>query len=614
MRGRINLTGPNGVSSSKMAAKHGLVVGIDCYPYLPQSSQLEGAVRDAEFAHQVLTERFGFSEPKLLLNEDATREAILREMYEMVRRVEPGDEAFFHFSGHGSQLQDLDGDEADGYDETLVPFDSGRGGHPNRDLVDDEIHRWLVELTATTDRAVLVIDACHSGSISRRLCGARIRRAPVDGPRTVPGSTRKGSPSPSAGASGWLSPARLGERYTLIAACRDMEAAHEERFAEDDGCHGALSRALYSTLAHAPAYCSYRDVFEEVTALVTGRYPLQHPQLEGVSDRKLFAAGRGRPALAPPRRAVTQRVIGVALDPEVTTRMPAISEILDRSSVLKHDSASPDLRVVLKRLENWDGPEDPRLGWAILGGDGSIRPPVVPLEEPYAQNRLLSNLATWARYLRFVELGNPDPASRLRRRIRLKVWRMGADGEWQDAPEGEAIHLIEGDTIGLEVHSGHAEPVYPAVLGLELDGRVQPIYPPAGAAEELRPGGSLRIGMRRGGPFLRATLPEALRSLPGPWTFFVKVFAATTPPDLSGLPLDAARTLDAPGPSGPAASALNEAWMGLTSRHVAPLASGTAEDWTCVVRSIHLHSRPHAEQGGHVGSDGGGQVAGPARS
>ena len=36
-------------------------------------------------------------------------------------------------SGHGGQTKDLDGDEADGYDEVIYPVDYDNAGH----LVDD---------------------------------------------------------------------------------------------------------------------------------------------------------------------------------------------------------------------------------------------------------------------------------------------------------------------------------------------------------------------------------------------------------------------------------------------------------------------------------------------
>ena len=33
-----------------------------------------------------------------------------------------------HYSGHGGRLEDQDGDEKDGYDETMVPLDYQKAG------------------------------------------------------------------------------------------------------------------------------------------------------------------------------------------------------------------------------------------------------------------------------------------------------------------------------------------------------------------------------------------------------------------------------------------------------------------------------------------------------
>ena len=46
-----------------------------------------------------------------------TKENIIRAMQWLVSEAQPNDSLFFHYSGHGGQTKDLDGDEADGYDE-----------------------------------------------------------------------------------------------------------------------------------------------------------------------------------------------------------------------------------------------------------------------------------------------------------------------------------------------------------------------------------------------------------------------------------------------------------------------------------------------------------------
>ena len=64
------------------------------------------------------------------------------------------------FAGHGGQTPDLDGDEDDGYDEVIYPVDFRVAGH----IVDDEMHRILVQSLQPGVRLTAIFDSCHSGS------------------------------------------------------------------------------------------------------------------------------------------------------------------------------------------------------------------------------------------------------------------------------------------------------------------------------------------------------------------------------------------------------------------------------------------------------------------
>jgi len=64
-------------------------------------------------------------------------------------------------SGHGGKLRDNDGDEADGYDETLIPVDYARAGQ----IRDDDLLRNLVVPMASGVFATCVMDCCHSGTV-----------------------------------------------------------------------------------------------------------------------------------------------------------------------------------------------------------------------------------------------------------------------------------------------------------------------------------------------------------------------------------------------------------------------------------------------------------------
>jgi hypothetical protein len=62
--------------------------------------------------------------------------------------------------GHGGQTKDLDGDEEDGYDEVIYPVDFRTQGH----IVDDEMHRIMVQSLRPGVRLTAIFDSCHSGS------------------------------------------------------------------------------------------------------------------------------------------------------------------------------------------------------------------------------------------------------------------------------------------------------------------------------------------------------------------------------------------------------------------------------------------------------------------
>src|SRR5271163_89930 len=57
-----------------------------------------------------------------------TRANIIRAMHWLVAGAQPNDSLFLHYSGHGSQTEDLDGDEEDGLDETILPVDFKTAG------------------------------------------------------------------------------------------------------------------------------------------------------------------------------------------------------------------------------------------------------------------------------------------------------------------------------------------------------------------------------------------------------------------------------------------------------------------------------------------------------
>ena len=263
--------------------RRGLLIGIDRYPLIP-GANLSGCVQDAVNLARILCERFQFAREDLviLLNEQATRDRILAELAALAQRAQPDDVVVVHYSGHGSQIPAVDNSEVDGFTETLVAADSGRGEKPNRDILDDELALLFTQIRAKTQHLTVIFDCCHSGTGTRDVFGEKSRGLPPD-QRTAAAATAQRTRTLSENKSRHFG-------YAYISGCRDEEKSleHTEYLPEGVLHQGALSYFLQRELAAAAGPLSVRTLFERVSRRVTQAYPSQHPQAEGDLDRAVF--------------------------------------------------------------------------------------------------------------------------------------------------------------------------------------------------------------------------------------------------------------------------------------------------------------------------------------
>lgn len=274
--------------------KWALLIGINKYPNLPEKAQLSGCVNDIKLINKVLEENFSFPEKNItcLLDEQATRQGILTALQELINSVNHNDIVVIHYSGHGSRMTDREGDKPDGKDETIMPYDTGRDAHENRDISDDELYEWLLRLSEKTPYITLIFDSCHSGGIVRDPFGASDRWVEPDTrpieqlPPSPVSMTRSRGGTRDIGPSGWLP---MSDRYVLIAGCSAEEKASDS--VKEDGSeinHGALTYFLCKELRSVQSGTTYRDIFQRVSIEVTKNKSTQHPQLEGARDREFF--------------------------------------------------------------------------------------------------------------------------------------------------------------------------------------------------------------------------------------------------------------------------------------------------------------------------------------
>lgn len=143
-----------------------LFIGIN---YIGLDGELAGCINDAKNLSAFLMENYNYKrEDIIILTDDQqnpvlqpTKANIIRAMQWLVKDAQPNDSLFLHYSGHGGQTEDIDGDEDDGYDEVIYPLDHKQAGH----IVDDELHEIVVRPLVAGVRLTAIFDSCHSGSV-----------------------------------------------------------------------------------------------------------------------------------------------------------------------------------------------------------------------------------------------------------------------------------------------------------------------------------------------------------------------------------------------------------------------------------------------------------------
>lgn len=254
-----------------------LAVGTN-YPGDP--AQLSKCVQDATRWAEYFADR-GW-DVTLIRDAEATRTRIIEEFRALVdgARV-PADRVVFFFSGHGTEVRDLDGDEVGGRDQAIVPVDYRLG----RFLTDDDLRGVISEELTARIGLTVVTDCCYSGSMTRFLARAPVRPdfgSKFRRPRFLPGSPmldrlhaqfRLGA-SGVLDADGRRTLARVdSEPWTAIGACREDEVAWED----ENG--GVFTEAALSVLRNAGNSLTAGGFMKKLLARM-GPNPDQTPTLD----------------------------------------------------------------------------------------------------------------------------------------------------------------------------------------------------------------------------------------------------------------------------------------------------------------------------------------------
>ncbi len=316
--------GPNDPAASPGSrSQYALLVGVNEYPQLrnklgakryEQDVQLHGPSNDVRAFATILKGRFHFdsSHIRTLTNGPGapigwapTRENIVREIENIISRLQAGDEVFLLFAGHGSQQPartNAPNGERDECDETFLPADTvgawGTAEIKTNAIVDDEFYEWLRRMSEDKHAYVWVVfDTCHSGTMTRGEELAIVRSRQLS--PSLLGVTCK------AGATAGLNVRKIAfdappfQRVVAFFAAQSDETTPEGTFGlkrptlcetHPDDCRGLFSYHLGAVLTTAAGSgLTFHEVFERVLARYRwDRRTSPTPAPEGNLGRRVF--------------------------------------------------------------------------------------------------------------------------------------------------------------------------------------------------------------------------------------------------------------------------------------------------------------------------------------
>lgn len=137
-----------------MSKFHGLFIGVDKYSS-PDINELSCAANDAKSLYSLFADNLGEKDAKMLLNERATKDAIVSDVKDRLSQVSADDLVFISYSGHGSD------------DHHLVTYDSDPLKFKETSIALDE----LVELfkAIPSKNVIMLLDCCFSGGAGARV-------------------------------------------------------------------------------------------------------------------------------------------------------------------------------------------------------------------------------------------------------------------------------------------------------------------------------------------------------------------------------------------------------------------------------------------------------------
>ena len=229
-----------------MSKKFALLIGINYYN-TPDCS-LRGCINDVINMCNVLVDAYDYDRKNIIVLRDDANDAgflptraniIERLKWLIAQSVAGATEIWIHYSGHGSQIRDQNGDEVDGRDEIILPCDFRGAGI----ISDDELQTALLAIKSPT---ICVFDSCNSATVC-----------------DLPWSFLASSPTAFRRIQNYKT-VFANKKIFCISGCRDEQSSADAYNAEAKLAMGALTMGLIQAMRwnrhHAQLTKLYVDI------------------------------------------------------------------------------------------------------------------------------------------------------------------------------------------------------------------------------------------------------------------------------------------------------------------------------------------------------------------
>ncbi len=298
--------------------KHALVIAISDYPNVPGRKKNWAPLSSKNDYYLVMEmlKRQEFQQENIisLLDKDATVEKIENAFEKLIATSKQGDIVYFHFSGHGQQVQDLTPtknykskflkkDEKDGFDEALVTYNAPLNFEDVKDyqfqdhFVDDQMNYYMTRLRKKiggSGHAIAVFDCCHSGSATRGenpivVRGTNVICAPAD---YKPSNEFGKDSSMAFDADFDYSNSNDIGKLTAFFGCKSEQVNREITDLQTKKGYGSLTYFLIKAMEELGPQSSYNNLFSKINEQMVLRFKNeQQPEIEGDNLNQLIFKG-----------------------------------------------------------------------------------------------------------------------------------------------------------------------------------------------------------------------------------------------------------------------------------------------------------------------------------